>query len=139
MSLFDLDFVSHEPQKKIEAALSEIGFLKTEGRHFDHPDCRYYAEFISPPVSVGQEIIKKLKRLETPYGILTLLSPTDCVKDRLAAYVHWKDHPSFEQALMVALRHKVDLKSIHAWAAKEDAQAAFVEFKTALKARKTKV
>jgi hypothetical protein len=63
----DLDFVSQEPRKKIEAALEEISFKKTAGRHFDNPDCRYYAEFLAPPISVGQELIKKLKRLETPY------------------------------------------------------------------------
>lgn len=80
---FDLDFVSHESHKRIGTALAEIGFVSTGGRHFDHPDCKYYAEFVAPPVSIGVEVINRLKRLETPYGFLYLLSPTDYVKDRL--------------------------------------------------------
>ena len=32
--------------------------------------------------------------------ILKLLSPTDCVKDRLAAYYHWNDRQSLEQAIL---------------------------------------
>jgi hypothetical protein len=85
---------------------------------------------------VGRETITKLDRLKTPYGTLLLLTPTDCVKDRLAAYVHWADHQAFEQALLVALRHKISLASIEAWAKQESGTKAFVEFKGALKLRK---
>jgi hypothetical protein len=129
---FDLDFVSHEPHKKIEAALAEIGFVSTGGRHFDHPDCKYYAEFVAPPVSIGEEVIKKLKRLETPYGFLNLLSPTDCVKDRLAANLHWKDTQALEQAVMVALGNRVDMAKVKAWAVKEGSQSTFERFAEAL-------
>ncbi|HTB21931.1 MAG TPA: hypothetical protein VK914_04405 [bacterium] len=133
---FDLDFVSHEPRKKIKAALEQIEFKETEGRHFDHPDCEYYAEFVPPPVSIGQETVKKLGHLKTPYGILPLLTPTDCVKDRLAAYIHWKDHQAFKQALGVAQRHKIDIKAVRTWAELESGIAAFEEFKAALKKKK---
>ena len=43
--------------------------------------------------------------LET--GTLLLLSPTDCVKDRLAAYFFWNDRLSLAQALGVAARNAV--------------------------------
>lgn len=130
---FDLDFVSHEPHKKIESALSMIGFKKNAGRHFENSECKYYAEFVTPPISIGEELVKKLKRMQTPLGLLTMLTPTDCVKDRLAAYIHWKDHQAFEQALLVAKRQKINLAAIGVWAKKEKGQAAFQEFRTALK------
>jgi hypothetical protein len=135
---FDLDFVSNEPQKRIEAALAEIGFIRTGGRHFDHPDCKYYAEFVSPPVAIGEEVIKKLKRLETPFGFLTLLTPTDCVKDRLAAYLHWKDTQALEQAVLVALGHRVSMTKVKAWATKEGGRAAFARFEEELADRRKK-
>lgn len=133
---FDLDFVSHDPHKKIEMALAEIGFRSTRGRHFDHPDCRFYAEFVPPPVSIGEEVIKKLKRLETPYGLLNLLSPTDCVKDRLAAYLHWKDTQALEQAVLVALGNRIETTKVKAWALKEGGNSAFERFIEELAFRK---
>lgn len=135
---FDLDFVSHEPHKRIEGALAEIGFIRTEGRHFDHPDCRYYVEFVSPPVAIGDEVIKTLKRLQTPFGLLTLLSPTDCVKDRLAAFLHWKDTQALEQAILVALKNRIELAKVKAWAAKEGGQVAFATFAAELVLRRKK-
>jgi hypothetical protein len=81
-------------------------------------------------------LIKKLRHLETPYGLLTLLTPTDCVKDRLAAYIHWKDHQALEQALMVAVRHKINMGSVETWAKQEEGHSAFLEFKAKLKAKK---
>jgi len=130
---FDLDFVSAAPHKVIEKALSDIGFKKTPGRHFDHPDCKYYAEFVTPPVAIGDEIIRKLKRLRTPQGFLNLLTPLDCVKDRLAAYVHWKDTQALEQAVMVAKRHKIPLAKLKAWAVREGGKSAFEHFLERLK------
>jgi hypothetical protein len=116
--------------------LIEIGFLRTGGRHFDNPDCKYYAEFVNPPLAIGEELIKKLRRLETPFGFLTLLTPTDCVKDRLAAYLHWKDTQALEQAMLVALGHRINMTKVKAWAAKEGGQDAFARFEAELADRR---
>ena len=53
---------------------------------------------------------------------MKLLTPTDCVKDRLAAFFHWNDYQSLNQALLVAKRQKakVHLKEIEKWAKVED-------------------
>ncbi|MDI6740798.1 MAG: hypothetical protein QME74_10605 [Candidatus Edwardsbacteria bacterium] len=48
--------------------------------------------------------------MKLPTGRLHLLSPTDCVKDRLAAYFHWNDRQSLEQAGLVADNRKIDIK-----------------------------
>ena len=52
-------------------------------------------------------------------GTLQLLSPTDCVKDRLTAYYHWDDLQALEQAKMVAKNHKIDFEEIRRWSAVE--------------------
>jgi hypothetical protein len=54
-----------------------------------------------------------------PTGTLRVISPTDCVKDRLAAYYHWGDRQSLEQAILVAEESDVDLNEIKRWSEKE--------------------
>jgi hypothetical protein len=62
-------------------------------------------------------------RLST--GILRIISPTDCVKDRLAAYYHWGDQQSLAQAILVARDQKVDIDEIRRWSKAEGMQNEF--------------
>lgn len=114
----DLDFVTYEELKPIEKALSKLGFKRT-GRCFSHDQCPFLIDFVNPPVSVGQEAIHKFSTLKTSFGSLQLLSPTDCVKDRLASFFHWNDAQALEQALMVAEDHSIDLNDLKRWAITE--------------------
>jgi hypothetical protein len=117
---YDLDFVLKNTahKKRIRKILEEMGF-EQEGRHFCHSETPFFVEFLSPPLSVGEEPVKKIQTIEEEGRRLKLLSPTDCVKDRLAAYYHWNDKPSLEQAVLVSLAQSVDLKEIERWSAKE--------------------
>jgi hypothetical protein len=115
----DIDFISHSTLKQITTALSELGFSKQPSRHFSRRDCPFFIEFVSPPAAVGRERIKDTHELTTRFGNLILLTPTDCVKDRLAAFFHWNDPQSLDQALMVAQSQDVDMKKVEAWALRE--------------------
>ena len=42
-----------------------------------------------------------------------------CVMDRLAAFYHWKDRQSLQQAIMVAKNRPVKLRAIEVWSGKE--------------------
>ena len=66
-------------------------------------------------------------------GVVRIISPTDSVKDRLAAFYHWKDLQSLEQAILVASSNLVDLKSIKTWLKREEKSSEFKEFKQRLK------
>ena len=128
----DLDFVSGFPLKEIEPVMNKLGF-KLKNNYFARPDCALMIEFPPPPVSIGNEIsIEKFNTIQT----LTLLTPTDCVKDRLAAYYHWNDPQSLEQALMVACSQKVNMKNIREWSVKEMAEEKFFRFEEILKNRR---
>ncbi len=127
----DLDMVSFDKTKSIQTALSEIGFIQ-KGRHFIHPDCQFYLEFPPPPVAIGEETIEKFHKLD-PKNAISILSPTDCVKDRLAAFYHWGDYQSLDQALLVASQQKIDLKEIARWSKKERQMNGFDIFKSRLK------
>ncbi len=60
---------------------------------------------------------------------LRLLSPTDCVKDRLAAYYHWNDRSSLEQAVLVCRDQDVDMREVRRWSLNEDKRPEFEVFK----------
>ena len=117
---YDLDFVvlDYSQKKRIRGILEGLGF-KPEGRHFRHSDTPFIVEFLSPPLSVGEEPVKQIFNIEENERTLKLLSPTDCVKDRLAAYYHWNDRPALEQAVMVGLSQSIDHKEIERWSSHE--------------------
>ncbi|HDQ26180.1 MAG TPA: hypothetical protein ENN43_05475 [bacterium] len=124
----DLDFVSDMPLKELDPVMKTIGFKRT-GRYYKRPGCRLFVEFPPPPVSIGHEFpIRKFNKIQT----LVLLTSTDCVKDRLAAYYHWNDPESLKQALLVAQAQRVDMKNIENWSQKEGAGEKFERFKTLL-------
>lgn len=45
----------------------------------------------------------------------SVVSPTESVKDRLAAWYHWKDRQSLEQAVLVSEAHEIDLNGVARW------------------------
>jgi hypothetical protein len=116
---FDLDFVTHATIKEIAPLLSELGFQREISRHFVRHDCPFFIEFVAPPAAVGDEPLKGEKNLKTKLGTLILMTPTDSVKDRLAAYYHWNDQQALEQAVMVAESQKINLHDIKRWSEQE--------------------
>ncbi len=73
--------------------------------------------------------MKDIEELSFETGILFLLSPTDCVKDRLAAYYFWSDRQALEQAKLVSESQPVDLDEIRRWSEVEDQLDKFEEIK----------
>ena len=116
---FDLDFVTHAAIKEITPLLSELGFQRESSRHFIHPDCLFFIEFVAPPAAVGNEPLESEKKLKTKFGTIVLMTPTDSVKDRLAAYYYWNDQQALEQAIMVAKSKKIDFHEVKRWSEKE--------------------
>ena len=97
------------------------------------PDCPYFLEFVSPPVAVGDQLVHQFKTLFTPFGQVELLTPIDCIKDRLAGFFYWQDRQALEQAVMVFQDQKVNLEEIENWAKTENYLDKFQEFKNSLK------
>jgi len=127
---YDLDFVllSYIASKRIKKVLERIGFQE-EGKYFKHKKSQYLIEFLLPPLSVGNEPVKEISKIKKGNKVLKLLSPTDCVKDRLAAYYHWNDEQSLDQALMVCKENQVDLKEVERWSLNEGMEEKFKVFK----------
>ena len=130
---FDLDFVltSAVPRRKLRLVMETLGF-REDGRHFRHPESAYIVEFLQPPLSVGSEPVREIREIRRGSRTLRLLSPTDCVKDRLAAFYHWNDQPSLEQAVLVCAANDVDLGEVRRWSRQEGMSEKHGLFRRAL-------
>ncbi len=118
----DLDFVTNARNDAIAKALAALGFRRVAGaRQFEHPETDYYVEFPPGPLGFGETSISDddATVLQTRYGPLRIITPTQSVMDRLAAYVHWNDNQSLDQAVMVARRHDIDWPALYEWAGRE--------------------
>lgn len=129
----DLDFIEEGPvpRRKVVDALKALGF-EPKGRHFVHPETEFFVEFPTGPLMVGGQRVERVSERATPAGTLRLLTPTDCVKDRLAAFFHWNDRQSLEQALLVATAQGVDLDDVRRWSQSEGHEAEFRVFEQGL-------
>jgi hypothetical protein len=126
----DLDFINVYAvnRRTIRTAMGEIGF-REEGRYFKHQDTEFFIEFPAGPLAIGSEPISQIIEKEFSTGTLKIISPTDCVKDRLAAYYHWGDRQCLAQAELVAKDHAVDLNEIERWSIVEEKLEEFGHIK----------
>lgn len=122
----DLDFVTAANLEMLKAALTPLGFLHSGTPRllvFEHPDTQWYLEFPPAPLSFGGTYVdvSECRRLQTPAGELSIITPTHCVMDRLMAAAAWHDAPSLEQATLVATRQatQIDWNEIDAWTLRE--------------------
>jgi hypothetical protein len=129
----DLDLVNRYSAGRpaIRAVMQELRF-REEARHFQHPDSDFLVEFPPGPLSIGEEEITDIVELKTETGTLRTISPTDCVKDRLAWYYHFGDRQCLSQAVLVAQEHAIDMADIGRWSEGEGKLAGFEKIRNLL-------
>ena len=122
----DIDLISDGigERKKIVSVMQELGFSE-DRRYFTHPSTPLFIEFPAGPLSVGEERPREITNLKTATGIVRLLSPTDCVKDRLTWWFHSGDRQCLEQAVAVASVTAIDLAELRRWSVGEGKSAEF--------------
>jgi hypothetical protein len=77
--------------------------------------------------------------IETAKGSLVLLSPTQCVMDRLAWFYHNNDRQCLDQSVLVSLAQSVSQARIKKLSEREGALAKYEIYKTTLKQKKIRV
>lgn len=119
----DIDMVdiSYARPAKLHKAMAAIGFNKS-GRIFVNASTDITVEFPSPPISVGDELVTETSTMATPAGRLPVLFAKDVIKDRLAAYIHWRDKPSLVQALAVLINYPEEIEATAAFCQKEGSE-----------------
>ena len=112
--------------------MNELGFGISKSRHYSRADCPLIIEFVSAPVSIGDDTAIKPAVVKVAKQKIKLLSPTDCVLGRLASYIHFKARECFDQAVLVGSRQPCHLKRIREWCHREGANECFAEYTEAL-------
>jgi len=130
----DLDLINTNFAKrsKIKSVMEKIGFYE-KGRYFINAETQFFVEFPDGPLSVGEEPVKEVSEFELATGTLRVVSPTDCVKDRLCAFYFWNDQQGLAQAVLVAQSQNVDVKEIKRWSKAEGKEQEYEIFKSKLK------
>ncbi len=118
--------------KRVKEALENLGFHKEMGRYFSHPDTELLIEFPPGPLSIGNSPVSSIQTMIIGNSTLNLLTPTQCVMDRLAAFYHWDDVQSLKQAILVAALHDVDMEYIAEWSIQEGKNELFNRFRADL-------
>lgn len=138
----DLDFVTTAMRQQLTPAMAEIGFVQDMdahdqyiGRHFMREGVPWTIEFPSAPVELGNTYVpfEETGFVTTALGVLRVLSPTQCLMDRLTWYFSGTHGDSGIQAQKI-IKHqqsKIDWDAIDRWAEKEGvSQAELAEFKS---------
>lgn len=131
----DLDFIlKFGGGGSASAALLQLGFKLRPEKHYSHESTMFTVGFPPGPIMIGDDFISTWDTQQKEDYLLHIISPTDSVKDRLAAYLHWNDFASLESALAVATRHreKLDLALMEDWSRREGGETKFEIFRKRL-------
>jgi hypothetical protein len=121
----DADFVfSRQPDRvSLENTLAAIGFRKskTPGM-FEHTKSKYTLDFPKGPLAVGGDYVRTTQTVIRHGRTLQVLTPTDCVRDRLAHFFFWDDYTALTTAVAVMQSpygSEVDFDAVRTWAERE--------------------
>lgn len=129
---YDVDFLSYTDHESIKNAMYDLGF-KNIGKDFWHEKTSFTVEFPGSELVIGDMPMKAEGRIKKGSFTLKLLSPTQCVMDRLAAFYHWKDRQSLDQAVLVAQNQPIKIKVIEKWSINEGMKDRFEIFMNTIK------
>lgn len=134
-SSMDLDMIHTNlmsPKRKlIRGVMSKLGFVE-DGRYFKHVDTDLIVEFPPGPPAVGEEPVKEIQERREVTGILKIISPTDCVKDRLTWFYHDNDYQCLEQAILVTQQNQIDIEEVERWSEGESKLEQFKQIREKL-------
>lgn len=137
----DIDMVNinYASSRNLNGAMAQLGFTK-KGRIYVNPTTDITVEFPAGPLSAGDELITQVTVAQVAAGSIPILQVADVVKDRLAAYLHWRDRQSLVQALAILLKHPLKITRFKAFCDQEGAESFYPVLKVLLnKAREQRL
>ena len=131
----DLDFVTSARSSAIRAVLEPLGFIDSgHGRHFEHEPSGWLVECPPGPVSFGDTSLSEsdIPIIECEFGKLRVITPTQSLMDRLAAYFHWNRQPELRQQVRQLVttmepRGAIEWHMLYEWADREGIARADLE------------
>lgn len=136
----DLDFVvARVDKKRIAELFTQLGLEQKPNGLFGHPNHTHSIDISFWPIVLGnEEVDDEWTTLATEVGELRILTPTQCVKDRLAGFYNSVDRQSLDRAVEVCLHQDVDLEEIERWSEGEYATEKLKEFLEAVQRARAK-
>lgn len=125
----DLDFIIDGwVDKKLPEVMAKIGFKKGPTRHYRHPKCGHlFVEFPTPPCAIGDDYDIIPEEIKSEGVNIKVFSPTDCIRDRLASYIHDNARECLDQAALVANRQQFNHEKVRKWCESEGAPQVYQE------------
>ncbi len=129
----DADFIIEFSADRARAALAirDLGYREVGGT-YDHETSPFTLEFPPGPLAIGDDLVRSYETINRGNEVLHVLSRTDSVRDRLAAFYFFSDRSALAAALGVARSGEVDLATVQRWSVKEGAATGFREFRESL-------
>lgn len=124
----DLDFITVERNKAIAPVLAELGFT-LRGKDFVHDESKFFLEFPPGPLTFGNRYVDTSETVvvQTQYGALRIITPTQCLMDRLSWVAHGKDPQSRAQAVLVARHQAIDWDDVYQWSRHEGIDVELID------------
>jgi hypothetical protein len=125
----DADFVitMHSNIAASGAAMKDLGYVELGGT-YTHAKNRFTVEFPPGPLAIGGDLITIWETFHRGNEHLNILTRTDCVLDRLAAYYFYGDLSALVAAVAVASSGEVDYERLHDWSEREGELLRFADF-----------
>lgn len=100
-----------------------------------NPKCKHLIiDFVSGPPGIGDDYAIAPAEVQSEGQVIKIYSPTDCIRDRLASYIHFKAAECLDQAVLVGKKFPFDRAKVKKWCKMEGAPLAFEELDSLLKA-----
>jgi len=116
------------------ALMESLGFRAKEAHTFSNAVCQFDVLLSPKPLTVGDDAVSDMRVIKTTCGPLRMLTPTDCVRQRLSMFYRWGDRNALAEAIHVARRQAIDMDFVRRWSEWEWATDRFDEFVRAVQA-----
>ena len=96
----DLDLITYEiVYGDVVKVMGTLGFKKS-GMSFIHPKCKHlYVQLVQGPPGIGDDLDIKPGVVKIEGKSLKIYSPTDCIRDRLSSYIHFRARDCFDHVV----------------------------------------
>lgn len=112
----DADFIITLHAIAAGLVLTGLGYESQRGV-YSHNLSGYTLEFPRGPLQIADKVITRWETRRRGDRLLHILSPNDCVRDRLLWFYGYGDRSALSAAIGVASREAIDLNIIRDWSA----------------------
>lgn len=132
---YDADFVAlfatdRESEARLIGLMNGLGY-DLDGNTFGHRHGNpFVVEFPKGPLQIGLDYVHTYDTVQRGVETLNVITATDSVRDRLAAYYFWDDRSSLQAAVAIAraVPDKVRLAAVEEWSVREGAAGKHSDF-----------